>query len=399
VIRIWPDLPEGDRLVIGEVTDPSPCGNRLNAPIPLLAGLIRDMVVLHRNSQRVNRRRDSRKEPTMATSKGRRTRRTQTRQNGATRADNAAPDNDSAPRADSPAEAVWGALTANPRASVTEIAVAAGVSKTVARRELTALESDGRATRARTGGKATPDTWAPTTGATTGATTEDAADDAADGAADTADAVDAGAANALPVDAPEEASGTKDEPASSAPDADGTTSAKKITANPDSGEQDGPGEGMDPSAVAEARDTLTAMRDVITSALAALEAGDGAKADAAVELVYGASGKARRQVRAAARGRVRTASGRAKSAPGELRTKVAAHLKAYPDTEFTPHEIGKAIGHSAGAVANALERLVALDEAVCTTERPRRFTAATPPAAATPGTGDSAYAAAATAAS
>ena len=50
-----------------------------------------------------------------------------------------------------------------------------------------------------------------------------------------------------------------------------------------------------------------------------------------------------------------------------------AHLDAHPGGEFTPHEIHKVIGHSSGAIANALDTLVKLGEAELATEKPRRF--------------------------
>jgi hypothetical protein len=57
-----------------------------------------------------------------------------------------------------------------------------------------------------------------------------------------------------------------------------------------------------------------------------------------------------------------------------MRAKVAAHLDAHPGAEFTPHEVAKVIGHSAGAVSNALDRLAEAGEAELVCERPRRFT-------------------------
>jgi hypothetical protein len=57
-----------------------------------------------------------------------------------------------------------------------------------------------------------------------------------------------------------------------------------------------------------------------------------------------------------------------------MRAKVAAHLTAHPDASFTPHEVAKVIGHSAGAVSNALDRLAEAGEAELVCERPRRFT-------------------------
>ncbi|MEO3827354.1 helix-turn-helix domain-containing protein [Actinomadura sp. B10D3] len=104
---------------------------------------------------------------------------------------------------------------------------------------------------------------------------------------------------------------------------------------------------------------------------------------AAIEIAYTGSGKARRLVRTAVNGRPRNATGQARSNPGEMRAKVSAHLAAHPTAELTPHEIAKVIGHSAGAIANALDRLVALGEAVQTCERPRRFIAASGAEAAT----------------
>ncbi|MFV2214149.1 MarR family transcriptional regulator [Actinomadura sp. LOL_016] len=57
-----------------------------------------------------------------------------------------------------------------------------------------------------------------------------------------------------------------------------------------------------------------------------------------------------------------------------MRAKVAGHLAAHPGAEFTPHEVAKVIGHSAGAVSNALDRLAEAGEAVLVCDRPRRFT-------------------------
>jgi hypothetical protein len=314
----------------------------------------------------------------MAAAKNRRVRATQTRDNGAVGADVSAPGIDTASRADDPAGAVWDALTVNAGASIATIAMAAGVSKSAARRELAALEKDGRATRTkggRDGGKPAPDTWAPVTDEAPDDTTDNTADVPADDAASTVSAQESGAPDALQSD-----DGSAVDDAAPPASDDGDSAASPPDSDQDGKEPDSAQEGMDPAAVAEASDALTAMRDVIDSALGALDAGDGEKAVTEIESVYGASGKARRLVRIAARGRPRSASGQAKSLPGQLRGKVAAHLAAYPDKEFTPHEIGKAINHSAGAVANALDRLVGLGEAVCTSERPRRFTSATPAA-------------------
>ena len=44
--------------------------------------------------------------------------------------------------------------------------------------------------------------------------------------------------------------------------------------------------------------------------------------------------------------------------PGALRELVAAHLRDHPAGNFTPHQIGKKLARSSGAVANALDTLV-----------------------------------------
>lgn len=60
---------------------------------------------------------------------------------------------------------------------------------------------------------------------------------------------------------------------------------------------------------------------------------------------------------------------------GELRRQVAAHLAATPGAH-TPGQVARALGsRSAGAVANALETLVASGHAAQVSAKPRRFTA------------------------
>ncbi|MWA07390.1 hypothetical protein F8568_045115 [Actinomadura sp. LD22] len=276
------------------------------------------------------------------------------------------------------AGAVWDALTGNPGATVARIAGTAGVSRATVARTLTVLEGDGRAVRTpggRDGGKRLPDTWH-----ATGTTT---ASDTAIATTGT-DEAPTGPAPAAPADEPEDApSGpvtSVDGTGAGEPHAPGTDTTGPDTTGTDAGSSDGNGgasAGLDPAAVAEARDALTALRDGITAALTALEAGDGDGALTAAEGAYSGSGLVRRLVRAAVRGPVRTESGRVRSQPGAMRAKVAAHLTAHPGSEFTPHEVAKVIGHSAGAVSNALDRLAEAGEAELVCERPRRFTATT----------------------
>lgn len=64
-----------------------------------------------------------------------------------------------------------------------------------------------------------------------------------------------------------------------------------------------------------------------------------------------------------------------KGALGDL---VTEHLGARPDEALTPSAIGKALGRSSGAVANALEKMVADGSATRVSDKPKRYAAATP---------------------
>jgi hypothetical protein len=66
--------------------------------------------------------------------------------------------------------------------------------------------------------------------------------------------------------------------------------------------------------------------------------------------------------------------------PGGLRDLVEEHLRTFPGTSFTPHQIGKVLTRSSGAVANALDKLVSLGAAELATDKPRSYRLA--PAAA-----------------
>jgi hypothetical protein len=59
--------------------------------------------------------------------------------------------------------------------------------------------------------------------------------------------------------------------------------------------------------------------------------------------------------------------------PGALRDLVEEHLRKFPDTAFTPHQVGKVLSRSAGAVANALDKLTALGAAQMVTDKPRTY--------------------------
>jgi hypothetical protein len=113
---------------------------------------------------------------------------------------------------------------------------------------------------------------------------------------------------------------------------------------------------------------------------AALQAGDLAGALAAADHLTQAAARIRRLLRDAARAARRGPA--AGTPPGELRGLVAAHLAGYPAEDFGPHAIGRVLGRSSGAVANALDRLTALGQAQLTSEAPRRYRYAAPSATA-----------------
>jgi DNA-binding MarR family transcriptional regulator len=60
-------------------------------------------------------------------------------------------------------------------------------------------------------------------------------------------------------------------------------------------------------------------------------------------------------------------------AKGGLRALVVDYLAAHPHEEMTASAIGKSLGRSSGAVANALDTLVKSDQAELTCEKPRKF--------------------------
>jgi hypothetical protein len=311
------------------------------------------------------------------------------------------------PPADGPTAAVWAALTANPGATAAQIAAAAGTSRAVTSRELTALQTTGRATRTpgtSTGRGPAPATWHPATaveparpgsgGPGTGSPS------AADGSPELATEPEASGASADPDREPETTSpatagagdaaatvGTSglgrtaaDYAPAAAPGETGSADTEHATrpagpddtASPDSG-TDSSGEAEPPAVWGEAAQLLDELAAAALQAAAALRDGQIGAALPAIEAITGTAAQARRLVRSAASGRRTRGSGAAR--PGQLRDLVAGHLAAYPDAEFTPHAVGRVLGRSSGAVANALDRLTALGQAQLTSEHPRRYKA------------------------
>jgi len=265
------------------------------------------------------------------------------------------------PAGDSPAAAVLSALTASPGgATVTAIAGHAGISVAAARQALAAHEKAGTATRIKGARPGIPDTWKPA-------------------AADGRPAPDPGAAGtdeATPAQAP--AADGAGEPA--AEGTDGTADAGQ-PASDDRGAAGGEAEASlapDPAVTAEATGNVQAVAQAADAAGKALAAGDLPAALAALEAAREQAAQGRRVLKATASGKHAPAT-----RPGGLRDLVEQHLRQFPDAAFTPHQIGKVLTRSSGAVANALDKLVSLGIAELTSGKPRSYRLA--PAAPAPG--------------
>ena len=169
------------------------------------------------------------------------------------------------------------------------------------------------------------------------------------------------------------------ENAAGEPSVDGTTgtAAPGVDDAPDADDHGGAETPPDPAVMAAIAGHVGKMRFAANAVTAALEAWDLGAALASVEDIWDQAGQARRALKAAAGGRKAPTV-----KPGALRELVVAHLRAYPGQNFTPHQIGKKLTRSSGAVANALDKLVALGEAELATEKPRSFRLASSPATA-----------------
>jgi hypothetical protein len=249
---------------------------------------------------------------------------------------------------DSPAVAVLAALSAEPAgAAVAVIAGHAGISTAAARQALIAHEKNGTATRIKGSRPGMPDTWTPA-----------AAPEAPRGESQPAEAPGTGstAAAGQPPAGPADATADTGQPAP-AP-AGGTAEGKQPEA----------GTGPDPAVTAEAAGNVLAIAQAADQAGKALAAGDLDAALAALDAARERAACGRRVIKAAASGRHAPAT-----RPGALRDLVEEHLRKFPDTAFTPHQVGKVLTRSAGAVANALDKLTGLGVAQMVTDKPRSY--------------------------
>lgn len=298
------------------------------------------------------------------------------------------------PAPDSAVPAIQAALAAHPDGATTaDIASAAGISRAAAGKALAEMETAGTAERTKGGRPGIPDTWRL---AAAPAVPANLADTASADAADDEDTVgDAGAPALAPeqetAGAPgnDETGPSQDEyrgnghPIGSTQDAAEEPSQDGTAGTDAPGDDDAPHADSDGGVEAPPDPTATAaiaahagkIRFAADAVTTALEVGDLGAALAAIEDIWDQAGQARRTLKAATGGRKGPSI-----KPGALRELVAAHLRAYPSQNFTPHQIGKKLTRSSGAVANALDKLVALGEAELATEKPRSFRLAPDPA-------------------
>ena len=327
------------------------------------------------------------------------------------------------PPADGPAAAVWAALTATPGATAAQIAAAAGTSRMVAGQELAALETSGLATRARgtrTGRGAAPATWQPAPQPATSAVPAAASEGGGEaGPAETADVStaapgpaddDASVPAPSPRPGPDQAAGSPPEAAAAASTASGAPGADETApaaadgggaapgaGTPEGSGAEGPAAGDDtpgapadgepqPAPASEAAVLLHELATAAVQAAGVLDGGDTAAALAAADALRATAAQARRLVKSAATGRKPRGTAGPAARPGQLRDLVAAHLSGHPDTDFSPHQIGRVLGRSSGAVANALDRLTALGQAQLASEKPRRYRHQAPDSTPAPST-------------
>jgi hypothetical protein len=286
----------------------------------------------------------------------------------------AAPPPVTAPAGDSPAAAVLAALTAEPGgATVTAIAAQAQITVAAARQALAAHEKAGTATRIKGRRPGIPDTWK-TAEAGPGPDPEPGAAGADQAPPDQAPPAQAPASDGGAGPVTESTQGTADAGQPAHATDDGTAGGQaEASAAP----------GPDPAVTAEAAATAQAVAEAAGTASEALAAGDLPAALAALEAAREQAAQGRRVLKAAATGRRGPAT-----RPGGLRDLVEAHLRQFPGAAFTPHQIGKVLTRSSGAVANALDKLVSLGIAELASAKPRSYRLAPAAPAAAPHDGN-----------
>jgi hypothetical protein len=274
---------------------------------------------------------------------------------------------------------LWAALRAHPGATTPDLATHAGIARSTAGKILTAWERDDTATRTPAptqGARRAPDTWTPTDHPSSDQQEAPASDGGQDSPGNTAntDTDDSGSAGGA-------------EPAGQEPVADTAAATTEGTAAASTRLGKGALRGLveeylaehpdlqfSPSAIAHAlgrssgavanicgsSEAGSVSADMVTGVLAELQAeGRVSRVGAGEEAVWQVVERSTQRL-----------------AKGALHGLVEDFLVERRGQEFGASAIGKALGRSSGAVANALVRLTERGVAVQTGERPVRYSAA-----------------------
>ncbi|WP_405598257.1 MULTISPECIES: helix-turn-helix domain-containing protein [unclassified Streptomyces] len=243
--------------------------------------------------------------------------------------------------------AIYSELLASPDATVTELALAAGIGRSTAGKALTTLEEHGLAIRdqgERTGPRRTPDRWRCAQGEPTDSSKTEQPDDTV--------------------------SATPNEPSATKPVR--TEEAAKTDASPT------PGDSTESEAAAKAPTHGEAPRAPKANSDTATPA--PAPADA-TQAAGPAKPSADEPRHTAGRTQVPVLAPKTRLAPGALRQRVIDHLQAHPQDAFTATRISRVIERSSGAIANSLVILARQGIAEQVSDKPRTYRLASPDAA------------------
>ncbi|MFB7161110.1 helix-turn-helix domain-containing protein [Streptomyces sp. NPDC001940] len=241
--------------------------------------------------------------------------------------------------------AIYSELVASPGATVTELALAAGIGRSTAGKALTTLEEHGLAIRdqgERTGPRRTPDRWRCAQGEPINNSETEEPDDTVSAT-------------------PNESSATKPVRAEE---------AAKTDASPTPGDSPATEVAAKAPTHGEAHRAPEANSDTATPA-----PDDGAQA-------AGPAKPAADEPRhTAGRTQVPVLAPKTRLAPGALRQRVIDHLQAHPQDAFTATRISRVIERSSGAIANSLVILARQGIAEQVSDKPRAYRLASPEAA------------------
>ncbi|MFX0573059.1 hypothetical protein [Nocardia nepalensis] len=250
------------------------------------------------------------------------------------------------------AQKLWVALHETPGATSAELAERAGIGGSTARKLLVALErTDGAyRTEGESDGSARrpADRWWPNTDSgDTDDASETLADDTTEVPAEPADTAATAQDPATPTTGEDDAAAGQDEADTAEPEID-SAETDPDNATDASAENDEPAEGDDDAEPATAEPGADAE-----------PAADEADADAEATPDTEESAKPKRLGK------------------GVLRGMIEDFLTDCEGREFTPSQLAKELDRSAGAIHNALEKLVAEGTAIRTCDAPKRYTLAT----------------------